>query len=124
MNYFPLVSSIISAVFALLLAIQYRKRRKQHQLIWAISLLMFFLTTLLEFAAEFTFVTYAQSLGWNELTYKLYYVLSPVMVALMGAGSLYLLAHVPVGKYFLSYTIALAVPLFIAGFVAPVGQTL
>lgn len=124
MNYFPLVSSIISAVFALLLAMQYRKKRKRHQLIWSISLLMFFLATLLEFLAEFTYATNPQSLGWSELTYKLYYVLSPVMVAFMGAGSLYLLAHVPAGKYFLYYTIAMTIPLFILGFAAPVGQTL
>lgn len=124
MNYFPLVSSIISAVFALLLAIQYCKRRKRHQLIWAISLLMFFLATLLEFLAEFSYSTYPQSLGWSELTYKLYYMLSPVMVAFMGVGSLYLLAHVPVGKYFLYYAIALAVPMFLLGFAATVGQTL
>jgi hypothetical protein len=124
MNYFPLVSSIISVVFAFMLAMQYRKRRKRHQLMWSISLFMFFLATLLEFLAGLSYVTHPQSLGWSEVTYKLYYVLSPVMVALMGAGSLYLLAHVPAGKYFLYYTIAVTVPLFVLGFAAPIGQTL
>jgi hypothetical protein len=63
MNYFPLVSSIISAVFALLLAMQYLKKRKRHQLIWSISLLMFFLATLLQFLAGFSYATNPKSLS-------------------------------------------------------------
>lgn len=124
MNYFPLLSSIISAIFAILLAIQYSKRRKKHQLIWTVSLVMFFITTLFEFVADFMYVTYAPSMGWNEPMYKLYYVLTPPMVALMGAGCLYLLTHNPAGKYFLYYVIAVTIPLFVLGFVAPVGDAL
>lgn len=124
MNYFPLVSSVISALFAIVLALQYKRRRKTHQLVWTISLVMFFVSTFLEFLAEFIYVTYAPNVGWNELMYRLYYVLAPVMVALMGTGSLYLLTHLPVGKYFLYYTIALSIPLFVLGFSVPLGDAL
>jgi hypothetical protein len=124
MNYFPLISSIISAIFAILLAVQYSKRRKRHQLIWTISLVMFFVTTFLEFAAEFMYVTYPSGIGWNEPMYKLYYVLTPPMVGLMGAGCLYLLTHKPAGKYFLYYTIIVTIPLFVFGSMAPVGDAL
>jgi hypothetical protein len=124
MNFFPLLSSIISAVFAFLLAVQYLQRRKKHQLIWTISLVMFFLATFLEFFAEYTYQISPSGTGWNELTYKLYYVLTPVMVALMGTGALYLLTHLPVGKYFLSYTIILTVPFFVLSFAFPLGDAL
>jgi len=124
MNYFPLISSIISAIFVILLAIQYHQRKKKHQIIWTVSLIMFFITTLLEFLAEFIYVTYPSSIGWNELMYKLYYVLTPPMVALMGAGCLYLLTHKPAGRYFLYYTIILTIPLFILGLTAPIGDDL
>lgn len=118
MNYFPLISSIISAVFAVLLAIQYRQRRKRHQLVWTVSLTMFFITTLFEFLAE------PEVIGWNEPMYKLYYILTPPMVALMGSGCLYLLTHKPWGKYFLVYIIVLSIPLFTLGLTAPVGGAL
>jgi len=124
MNYFPLVSAIISGVFAFLLALQWRRRRKPYQLIWTVSLVMFFMATFLEFYAEFIYYTYPPSIGWTEFSYKLYYVLAPSMVALMGAGSLYLLTHLPAGKYFLYFTIAVSIPLFILGFLAPVGDAL
>lgn len=124
MNYFPLVSAVLSAVFAFLLALQWRKRRKPYQLIWMVSLVMFFIATFLEFYAEFVYYTNPPSIGWTEFTYKLYYVLSASMVALMGAGSLYLLTHLPVGKYFLYFTVAVSIPLFVLGFLAPVGDAL
>jgi len=124
MNYFPLVSSITVAAFALILAAQYRQRRKKHQLVWTVSLIMFFATTLLEFQAELVHEGSASAIGWNELTYKSYYLLSPVMVALMGAGSLYLLTHVPLGKYLLYYTITLTVPLSVLMLTFPVGDAL
>lgn len=114
MIYFPLISSVISAFFAFLLVIQYYRRRKKHQLVWAVSLLMFFATTFFEFLAE------PEIIGWNETMYKLYYVLTPPMVALMGAGCLYLLTHKPWGKYFIIYTIVLSIPLFALGLTAPV----
>ncbi|MFQ5836373.1 MAG: hypothetical protein ACE5HG_00800, partial [Candidatus Bathyarchaeia archaeon] len=77
--YFPLITSIISVAFAILLAIQYFQRRKNHQLIWTVAFAMFFLATLLEFLAE------PEIMGGTVLMYKVYYAFAPVMVALLGA---------------------------------------
>jgi hypothetical protein len=115
---------MISAVFAFLLVVQYLQRRKKHQLLWTISLVMFFLATFLEFSAEYAYQTNPNGTGWTELTYKMYYILSPVMVALMGAGSLYLLTHLPAGKYLLAYTVILTVPFFVLSFAFPLGDAL
>lgn len=95
-----------------------------HQLIWSVSLFLFFVTTLLEFLAGYFYHNIEGSLGWSPLMYKLYYVLTPPMVALMGTGSLYLLTHKPYGKYMLWYTVILSIPLFILGLSANVGRAL
>lgn len=75
---------------------------------------MWFITTLLEFLGNLGVV------GWNEPMYKVFYILTAPMVALLGVGTLYLLTHKPWGRYFLLYTISLSVPLFILGLTAPV----
>jgi len=103
-DYFPLVTSIISATFAVLVGMQYLQRRKKHQLIWTIALLMFFLTSLLGFVSQ------PEIMGTNVSLYKLYYVLAAPMVALLGAGTLYLLTHKPFGKFFLVYIIIVFIP--------------
>jgi len=103
-DYFPLATSIISALFAVLVGMQYLQRRKRHQLIWTIALIMFFLTSLLGFLSQ------PEIMGGNVPLYKLYYVLAAPMVALLGAGTLYLLTHKPFGKYFLVYIIIVFIP--------------
>lgn len=75
---------------------------------------MWFMTTLLEFLGE------EGVLGWNVLMYKVFYIFTPPMVGLLGAGTLYLLTHKPWGKYFLIYTVAVSAPLFALGLMAPV----
>lgn len=75
---------------------------------------MFFLTTLFEFLAE------PEVLGATVPMYKVYYILTPPMVALLGDGTLYLLTHKPWGKYFLIYTVVLSVPLFVLGLTASI----
>ncbi len=75
---------------------------------------MFFLSTLFDFLSQ------PDIMGGNVLTYKLYYVFAAPMVALLGAGTLYLLTHKPWGKYFLIYTVTLLVPFLAFGFMASV----
>jgi len=75
---------------------------------------MFFLSTLFDFLSQ------PDIMGGNVLTYKLYYVLAAPMVALLGAGTLYLSTHKPWGKYFLIYTVILLIPFFALGFTASV----
>jgi len=104
-SYFPLISGIISAVFMILLGVQYIRRRKKHQLVWTIALLLFTLTSLLAFVSEMN--------GWTVPMYQLYYFTVSPPVALMGTGTLYLLVDKPWGKYFLIYTIIMSA-LFLA----------
>lgn len=113
-NFFPLIASIIAAVFAALLLLQYFKRKKLHQLIWLSALALWFLTTLLEYLGE------GEVFGWTVESYKIYYVLTAPMVALLGCGTLFLLTHRPWGKYFLIYIAAVSIPLFALGLTAEV----
>ncbi len=81
----PLLASIVSLIFAVTVLDQYFAKRKAYQLIWAIGLFMFFLSTGSAFWVE------AQ--GLNETAYRLWYLFGAILVAAyLGMGSLYLLA--------------------------------
>ena len=81
----PLVSSIISLIFALTILDQFFARRKTYQLIWAIGLFMFFISTGSEF--------WTQAWGLNETVYRLWYLFGAIFVAAyLGMGTLYFLA--------------------------------
>ncbi len=81
----PLVSSIVSVVFAVTVLDQFFAKRKPYQLIWAIGLFMFFIATGSMFWVE--------TWGMNEIAYRLWYLSGAVLVAAyLGMGTLYLLA--------------------------------
>jgi len=65
---------------------------------------MFVFTSLLGFVSQ------PEIMEENIPLYKIYYVLAAPMVALLGAGTLYLLTHKPFGKYFLVYIIIIFIP--------------
>lgn len=115
-NYFPLVSGIISAVFTILLATQYIRRRRTHQLIWAIALALFTLAYALEFSSELY--------GWTETAYRIYYASVSPLVALMGVGTLFLLVRKSLGRYFLAYTILMSAVLMILAYTASIDNTI
>ncbi len=94
-----LSSTIISGMFAAHVFKQYIDRRKMHQLVWSIGLLMFSLAALSEFLSEV--------LGWSEGLYRFYYALAPSLVAVLGLGSLFLLADKRPAKAFAIYTLLL-----------------
>lgn len=82
---FPLITTTVSLLFFLSVSEQYLRKRKTHQLIWAISIFFFLITS----GAE----SWSLILGlWDPLIYKVYYVLASFQVAIMGAGALYLFA--------------------------------
>jgi len=56
--------------------------------------------------------------------YQFYYFLAAPMVALMGVGTLYLLAHKPWGKYFLVYTLIMSAVFFVLVFATSVNFAL
>lgn len=83
-HYIPLVSSIVSLIFAVVVLDQYFARRKPYQLIWAIGLFMYFISTGTEF--------WTGQWGLNLLVYRLWYLFGAICVAAyLGMGTVYLL---------------------------------
>lgn len=114
-SYFPMISGIISAVFTILLATQYIRRRKTHQLMWTVALALFTLAYALEFSSELY--------GWTETAYRVYYASVSPLVAFMGVGTLFLLMRKSLGKYFLAYTILVSAALVILASTASIDTT-
>jgi energy-converting hydrogenase Eha subunit C len=85
-NYIPMVTTLVSVVFTVLLLWQYAHRKKRHQLVWTAALALYGLMAFMEFLAN------ADVLGPSLLLIKLYYSGTGPMVGLLGAGVLYLLA--------------------------------
>jgi hypothetical protein len=84
MSYVPLVTCIISLIFAVTVLDQYFARRKPYQLIWGIGLLMYSLSTFTEF--------WWNVYGHVDVLYRLWYLVGAVLVAAyLGQGTLYLL---------------------------------
>jgi glucan phosphoethanolaminetransferase (alkaline phosphatase superfamily) len=80
----PLGSSVISFIFALTVLDQFFARRKPYQLIWAVGLFMYFVSTGTEF--------WVGAWGLNETIYRLWYLFGAIFVAAyLGMGTLYLL---------------------------------
>ncbi len=117
-DYFSLISALVSIIFLSILIKQYINQRKKHQLIWVSALAMWFFTTLLLFLAE------PEILGWNPLMYKAFYVFSAPLVALLGVGSLFLLTHKNWGKYFLIYSIIISAAMIILGLTSNIQEEL
>ncbi len=83
-TYIPLVSSIVSLIFAIVVFDQYFARRQPYQLIWAIGLLMYFISTGTEF--------WTGQWGMNSLVYRMWYLFGAIGVAAyLGMGTVYLL---------------------------------
>ena len=82
----PVITTTISFLFFLSVVEQYLRKRKPHQLMWAIAMLLFMITA----GAE----AYSLLIGhWDPLFYKFYYVLTGIQVSFMGGGVLYLFAN-------------------------------
>jgi len=78
-------STVLSGLFAAVVAQQYLSRRRPHQLAWAIALSFFGLGTL----AAALGIMY----GWSPMLYRTYYLFGAVInVPVLAAGSIYLLA--------------------------------
>ena len=82
----PLLACVVSLIFATIVLDQYFARRKAYQLIWAIGLFMFAISSGSAFWIE--------AWGLSEIAYRLWYLLGAVLVAAyLGMGTLYLLAR-------------------------------
>ena len=95
----PLGSSVLSFVFAALVLDQWWQRRHSFQLVWAIGLMCYGLSTGAEFLGG--------TLGWSSSIYRVWYLFGAFLVpAYLGAGTLYLLKKTRFG-YFVAASIAL-----------------
>lgn len=89
----PLASSALSFVFFLLLADQWRTRRRPYQLIWAIGMLWYGISAGTEFLGG--------AFGWSEPLYRVWYLIGAVWVAgWLGLGTVYLLGKTRFGYSF------------------------
>jgi hypothetical protein len=81
----PLATAILGFVYVGLLVAQYAKRRKMHQLMWAIGFLFYAVAAVMEFWSE------SQG-SWNPTVYRFYIVLAASLVGFLGNGTLYLVS--------------------------------
>jgi hypothetical protein len=81
----PLATAILGFVYVGLLVAQFLKRRRMHQLMWAIGFLFYAVAAVMEFWSEFSGV-------WNPTVYRVYIVLAASLVGFLGNGTLYLVA--------------------------------
>jgi hypothetical protein len=83
---FPLIAALVALAFAALLIRQFASRRRPHQLIWSIALLMY--------AAASLAVTVGALNGWGRLSFQVYWLLGAVLnVPFLAAGELQLLSR-------------------------------
>ena len=81
----PLISSIVSFVFAILIFHRYADRKGTHNLIWGIGMVFFGIGGFCE--------AYFGALGWNSLIFRMWYLFGAILVAAwLGQGTVYLLA--------------------------------
>ncbi|MGD9001745.1 MAG: hypothetical protein PVF04_03695 [Anaerolineae bacterium] len=81
----PLLSSVLSFIFALSVFRRYLRRRRPHLLVWSIGLVFYAVGGFCE--------AYYGGLGWNALIFRLWYLCGAILVAAwLGQGTVYLLA--------------------------------
>lgn len=106
-----LASTAISAAFAVLVFRQWLGRRKEYQLAWTLGLGLFAVAAFTQFLAEVY--------GWSDGVYRLYYFVAAPLVAVLGAGSAFLVNR-RFGIGLALYTVVLGVVFAWVVFTAPV----
>jgi len=104
---------VIGFAFAGFTGWRYLKKGRINNLCWTVGLVLWGLVSLLEAFAD------PATGGWDANAYRIYYVHSASLVALLGAGTVYLLKEQKFGNAFLAYTILVALAFSVAsGFAA------
>ena|SRR5487761_204 len=102
----PLGSSVLSFAFGVMVFDQWWQRRKAFQLVWAIGLLWYGISTACEFIGG--------AFSWSAPLYRAWYLTGGIFVAAyLGAGSVYLLSKTRFG-YFVGVTFAMGGALSLA----------
>jgi len=115
MHYIPILSTIVTFIFAVAVFNRYRQKKGTHLLLWGIGLLFYGLGTLTEVILSFTF---------SELALKVWYLTGAMLTAAwLGQGTVHLLVRKP--KVATTLTVILAVVSLIAAalvFAAPLTE--
>jgi hypothetical protein len=102
----PLLSSVTALVFGALVLVQWTRRHRGFQLVWALGLLWYGISAGTEF--------WGSAFGWSEPLYRAWYLIGAFYVAaFLGAGTVYLLARTRFG-YFVAASLALAALITVA----------
>jgi hypothetical protein len=98
MNFIPLLSTVITFIFAASVLNRYQHRKGKHLLMWGIGLILYGLGTLSEVILGFTF---------NEFVLKIWYVSGAMLTAAwLGQGTIWLLVRRPGVARWLTYILA------------------
>ncbi|NIN53245.1 MAG: hypothetical protein GTN80_08705 [Nitrososphaeria archaeon] len=116
-NYYPLMTAIVAFVFFLLLARQYLWRRKIHQMLWSIGILLYSLSALMEFLMN------PDIMGASVFVFRVYYVMAAPLVGFLGAGVFYLLVSRRIANYFLVFVVILSIGLVMTGLTTPLDSS-
>jgi len=93
----PLLSSLLSFVFAVMVGDQWLRRRQPYQLVWTIGLLWYGISAGTEFLGS--------TFGWNEPLYRTWYLIGAFGVAAwLGLGTVFLLERTRFG-YFVAFSV-------------------
>jgi hypothetical protein len=94
---FPLLSSLLSFGFAVLVGDQWLRRRQPYQLVWTVGLVWYGISAGTEFIGG--------AWGWNEALYRAWYLIGAFGVAAyLGLGTVFLLRNTRFG-YFVAFSI-------------------
>ncbi|OGO26393.1 MAG: hypothetical protein A2W33_10745 [Chloroflexi bacterium RBG_16_52_11] len=115
MHYIPILSTVVTLIFAVAVFNRYRQKKGTHLLLWGIGLVFYGLGTLTEVILSFTF---------SELALKIWYLTGAMLTAAwLGQGTVHLLVRKP--KVATTLTAILAVVSLIAAalvFAAPLTE--
>jgi hypothetical protein len=93
----PLLSSLLSFAFAVMVGDQWLRRRQPYQLVWTIGLLWYGISAGTEFVGS--------ALGWSEPLYRAWYLIGAFGVAAwLGLGTVFLLERTRFG-YFVAFSV-------------------
>lgn len=104
----PLATAVTGAVFTGLVIAQYVRRRRLHQLAWAVGLALYAIAAFMEAWSEYT-------RNWDPNVYRVYIVLAAALVGFLGLGTLYLIARRKVWGHLFAAYVLLATAVFLAG---------
>ncbi len=114
----PLITAIVSLVFAFTALDQFFARRQPYQLVWAVGLLIYSVAAGAEFWME------SQGLIESELAYRLWYLIGAIFVAAyLGMGTLYLLLPRRPVNVIMGFLLAVSVYAIYAVFAADIDLT-